>query len=255
MSESALGLASLARLIADPSRAEMLGALLDGRAWTGRELARAANVTSSTASLHLQRLVGSALLTVVRQGRHRYYRLASAEVAHALESLAIVAPATTLRHPTAGALDMALRQARTCYDHLAGALAVSLADALRERGAIEFDDHGARFTPAGVALFRELGIVYDSAARRPLCRACLDWSERRWHLAGSVGAALWHHALESEWVRRRAGTRALDVTKRGAAELRTIFGIVQRTETEPAGLESTTRRISSRAISSIQKTV
>ena len=255
MSESAFGLASVARLVADPSRAEMLGALLDGRAWTGRELARAANVTSSTASLHLQRLVGSALLTVVPQGRHRYYRLASPEVAHALESLAIVAPASPLRHPAAGALDAALRQARTCYDHLAGALAVSLADALHERGAIQFDDHGARFTPAGTALFAELGIVYDSAAHRTLCRACLDWSERRWHLAGSVGAALLRHALGSEWVRRRTGTRALDVTKRGAAELRTIFGIVQRTTTAPVGLEPTTQWISSRAISSIQKTL
>jgi DNA-binding transcriptional ArsR family regulator len=231
MSDSATGLASLARLIADPSRAEMLGALLDGRAWTGRELARAANVTPSTASLHLQRLVGGALLTVVPQGRHRYYRLASPDVAHALESLAVVMPPTPPRHATARALDAALRQARTCYDHLAGALAVSLADALRDSGAIAFDDHGARFTPVGIALFAELGIAYEPVARRPLCRACLDWSERRWHLAGSVGAALCRHALENEWVRRRAGTRALDMTERGAAAFRSAFGITGFKET------------------------
>jgi DNA-binding transcriptional ArsR family regulator len=231
MSESAFGLASIARLIADPSRAEMLGALLDGRAWTGRELARAANVTASTASLHLQRLVGGALLTVVPQGSRRYYRIASPEVAHALESLAVVAPATSLRHPTGRTLDTALRRARTCYDHLAGEIAVSIAEALRGRGAILFDDHGARFTPVGMALFAELGIAYEPAAHRPLCRACLDWSERRWHLAGSIGAALCRHAFESEWVRRRPGTRALDVTERGAAEFRTVFGITDFKET------------------------
>lgn len=231
MSDSAFGLAKLAKLIADNSRAEMLGALMDGRAWTGRELARAANVTPSTASLHLRRLVGSALLTVVPQGRHRYYRLASPEVAHALESLAVVAPAASLRHPTARALDTALRRARTCYDHLAGALAVALADALHERGAVVFDDHDARFTPAGIALFAKLGIDRDAFGRRPRCRACLDWSERRWHLAGSAGAALARHAFESEWVRRRTGTRALSVTPHGAAAFRTVFGITGFKET------------------------
>jgi len=201
---------------------------MDGRAWTGRELARAANVTPSTASAHLKRLVGGALLAVVPQGRHRYYKLASPEVANALESLMVLAPPSKPRHPTARALDTALRQARTCYDHLAGVLGVSLADALRKRGAIAFDEHGVRCTPAGVALFAELGIACEPLGRRPLCRACLDWSERRPHIAGVVGAALCRHALDNQWVRRRAATRALDVTASGIVAFREAFGIVWR---------------------------
>jgi DNA-binding transcriptional ArsR family regulator len=226
VSDSAVSLAGLARLVADPSRAEMLASLLDGRAWTGRELARAANVTPSTASVHLARLVRSALVSVIAQGRHRYYRIGSPEVAHALESLMVLAPAPVPRHPSARALDAALRRARTCYDHLAGVLGVSLADALRNRGAIAFDEAGVRLTSEGLALFRQLGVAYDVAGRRPPCRACLDWSERRWHVAGVAGAALCRHALANEWVRRRASTRALDVTARGIAALYNSFGIV-----------------------------
>ncbi len=225
MTDNVSGLAGLAQLIADPSRAEMLAALMDGRAWTGRELARAANVMPSTASAHLQRLVGGELLSVVPQGRHRYYRIATAEVAHALESLMVLAPPRTPRHPTAQRLDLALRRARTCYDHLAGALGVSIAEALRKRGAVEFDDHAARLTPDGTALFARLGIACAPAGRRPSCRACLDWSERRRHLAGGIGAALCRHALDNEWVRRRPATRALDVTVRGVVAFHEAFGI------------------------------
>jgi DNA-binding transcriptional ArsR family regulator len=233
MSNDALSLAGLAQVIGDPSRAEMLQALMDGRAWTGKELARAANVTPSTASTHLDRLVGSALLVVVPQGRFRYYRIASPDVAHALESLAVLAPAPRPQHATARAHDTALRRARTCYDHLAGTLGVSIAEALRQSGAIEFDAHDARFTAAGTALFERLGIACEPKGSRPLSRACLDWSERRWHLAGRMGAALCRHALENEWVRRHATTRALDVTARGAVALSEAFGVAWPRGTAP----------------------
>jgi hypothetical protein len=204
----------------------MVASLMDGRAGTGRELARAASVTPSTASVHLSRLVGSAMVSVVAQGRHRYYRIASPEVAHAIESLMVLAPARAPRHPSERLLDAALRRARTCYDHLAGVLGVLFADALQSTGSIAFDEAGVRVTPAGVALFGRLGVAYDSTGRRPQCRACLDWSERRWHLAGSAGAALCRHALENNWVERRPATRALEVTARGIVALRNSFGIV-----------------------------
>ncbi len=225
MPDSALGIARIARVIGDSSRAEMLSVLMDGRAWTSRELARAANVTPATASAHLKLLVRSALLRVVPQGRHRYYRIASAEVAQAIESLMALAGTPAPRHATARALDTALRRARTCYDHLAGTLGVTLAEALRKRGAVEVDDRGARLSADGAALLAELRVTYDAGGHRPPCRLCLDWSERRWHLAGRVGAALLTHALEAEWVRRKPGTRAFDVTERGVVAFREAFGV------------------------------
>ena len=214
----------LARLVADPSRARMLDALMDGRAWTGRELARFAHVTPSTASEHLQRLRNGALIEVLPQGRHRYYRLASPDVARALEALSFLARQDPQR--AGSGADAQMRDARTCYDHLAGRLGVAITDSLVAQDAIHFGVDGGELTQAGIALFGRLGIrIAQNGARRPQCKPCLDWSERRYHLAGAAGAALARHALDRQWVRRNSGTRALTISQTGIDAIRTEFGV------------------------------
>jgi DNA-binding transcriptional ArsR family regulator len=217
----------IGRLVGDPSRAEILAALMDGRAWTGRELAHFAHVSPSTASSHLQRLVRGELLSVLAQGRNRYYRIASPHVASALESLMALAPARAPRHPSERRIANDMAAARFCYDHLAGKLGVSLTDALLADGAIAFTEGTGTLTDSGVALFGKLGISLEAThrGRRPICRPCLDWSERRPHLAGVAGSALGHAALERDWVERKRNSRALSVTRRGVAALKDLFGI------------------------------
>lgn len=223
--------AEVAAVAGDPARAAMMHALLDGRALTASELARVAGVTPPTASGHLGRLVEAGLLAVARQGRHRYYRLASPAVARMMESIMEVAAGRTpAGRPAAGPRDAALRKARTCYDHFAGELGVALADALVDRGHVEIDDDGAILNDSGLALLEAAGIdVAPLIARRTrrsgriLCRPCLDWSERRPHLAGMVGAAICAHALDHGWVRRRDGTRAVAITPEGYQVFRETF--------------------------------
>lgn len=214
----AADVAALAALVADPTRAALCLALLDGRAWTAGELARSAGVAPSTASAHLDRLVAGGLLVQERQGRHRYLRLAGPGQAALLETLLAHVgpppPATgSLRRVRASA---ALTRGRTCYDHLAGRLGVALADAMVARGLLTA---GFDLTPAGADWFDGLepGLgVRVRSGRRPAARSCLDWTERRPHLGGAAGAALLAHATGAGWVRRERGSRAVRLTPVGA---------------------------------------
>lgn len=223
----AAGLAALASLVADETRAACLLALLDGRAWTAGELARHAGVAPSTLSEHLGKLVAGGLLAQERQGRHRYVRLADARVAQLLEDLAAqvaparTAPPRTLRESSAGS---AMARGRTCYDHLAGRLGIAITDALTERGLLR-QDTGFALTDAGLRWYGTAGIALDRSARRPLARACLDWTERRPHLAGSAGAALCRHALDAGWCERIGSERAVRVTPSGARALYELLGV------------------------------
>ncbi|MBM3532589.1 MAG: helix-turn-helix transcriptional regulator [Alphaproteobacteria bacterium] len=224
--------AEIAALAGDPARASMMHALMDGRALTASELARAAAITPQTASGHLARLVTAGLLAVSQQGRHRYHRLASPSVARMMESIMQVASETTTRKPVVvGPRDQALRAARTCYDHLAGRLGVALADAMIEGGHVELASDAGALTDSGVALLTGLGIDLQalSAAKRSqrlFCRPCIDWSERRPHLAGAVGAALCAQCFAKGWIRRAEGTRAVTVTPKGRFGLRETFGVM-----------------------------
>ena len=213
-------LARLAALLADDTRARMCLALLDGRAWTAGELARLAGVAPSTASDHLSRLVRGGLLAEERQGRHRYLRLAGPVVAQLIEDLAGHAPParTPVRSLRAARADVALAYARTCYDHLAGRLGVLVRDAMLTRRLLD-DTAGLALTPAGRDWLTALAVPVDlPPGRRPLVRDCLDWTERRPHLAGAVGAALCRRLLDLGWLAPGAG-RAVRLTPAGGPAL------------------------------------
>src|SRR3954471_18378695 len=216
-------IATIASVIGHPARGRMLTAMLGGRALPASELAQSAGVSASTASAHLAKLTGSGLVTIERHGRHRYHRLASAQVAELIETMSLLAPAHEVRSLRAANRDTAERAARSCYDHLAGAVGVALAARLCELGALDRDD----LTLRDPAPFAALGI--DVAAlgrgRRPLTRSCLDWSERRPHLAGDLGAALLAALLESGWIARRPAGRAVAVTSQGASGLHAALGL------------------------------
>jgi DNA-binding transcriptional ArsR family regulator len=228
-------MAEIAALAGDPARACMLQALMDGRALTATELAHAAGVAPQTASGHLGQLARAGLISVERQGRHRYHRLASAAVARMMEGLMLVAADSrpAVRARVVGPRDEKMRAARTCYDHLAGRLGVGIADAMSARGYLELSEDAGLVTAAGEQFLARLGVSLEAPAQgarpartsRPLCRPCLDWSERRWHLAGRLGAAICSHCFDRGWVRRRAADRALDVTPLGTRAFREDFGV------------------------------
>ena len=215
----------IAALIGDHARAEVLTALMADRALTATELAAIAGVTKQTISAHLAKLLDAGLVAVERQGRHRYFRLADRDVAHLLESLMGVAFRTGAVRARASPREPALRKARVCYDHLAGEIGVRIYEGLIERRALVPGGDGLRLTAAGERLFRELRIDTAALARqkRTFCRACLDWSERRHHLAGALGAALLARFVDLGWAKRARDSRVVTVTAAGEREIGRLF--------------------------------
>ncbi|VTP15719.1 HTH-type transcriptional regulator CmtR [Phytobacter ursingii] len=216
-----LSVAAVAAAMADPSRVKMLCALMDGRAWTATELSVAAGVAASTASAHLSKLVDSQLVCFLSQGRHRYYRLAGKEVARLIEMMMGIS--WRRDKPFATRTPVALRHARTCYDHLAGELAVSIYDALVEKEYLTAD--GASLTEEGLTFFTRMGLTLESKSTRKRSCACLDWSERRFHLGGHAGAVLLIYFETKGWIRRTPGFREVTLTAKGRQGLQTLLGI------------------------------
>jgi DNA-binding transcriptional ArsR family regulator len=210
-------IARIAALFGDPARADVLTALMTDRALTATELAAIAGVTKQTMSAHLAKLLGAGLVDMDQQGRHRYFRLADADVAGLLESLMGVAFRTGAVRLIASPREPALRKARICYDHLAGELGVAAYEALLRHNAFELSRNELRLSKSGAAWFSRLGIDAQAAARqrRTFCRPCMDWSERRHHLAGSLGAALLSRLQELKWAVRDRNSRVIKFTPRG----------------------------------------
>jgi DNA-binding transcriptional ArsR family regulator len=211
-------IAGIASLLGDPGRADVLTALMTDRALTATELAAIAGVTKQTMSAHLSKLLGAGLIVVEQQGRHRYFRLADADVAGLLESLMGVAFRTGAVRLLSSPREPALRRARICYDHLAGESGVAAYESMLRRGVLEIKRGELQLGKNAAAWFERLGVDTQEAARarRVYCRPCLDWSERRHHLAGSLGAALLDRILELKWAARDRKSRVIRFTARGA---------------------------------------
>lgn len=223
---AAANMVEVAALVGDTARATMLAALMSGQSLTASELAAIAHISRPTASGHLAKLVNAQLLAVTDRRRFRYFRIASPRVARMLESIkAVAAIDAPPRHQPRSPEDEALRFARSCYDHLAGKLGVALADALIAKGYIALSDDGGEVTPAGATVLSRFGVDIDAGTRRAYCRACLDWSERRHHIAGHIGAELLRRCLELGWVTRQRGARILTLTPAGRRGFRKIFGV------------------------------
>lgn len=218
-------LARVAAIVADPARSRMLALLLSGEYASAGELAQAASVTPATASGHLGKMLEARFVVCEQRGRHRYYRLADAEVAHALESLALVAERDAHERAWAHPERQRLRQARCCYGHLAGRLGVQLFDALLAADALRADPDGLALTEAGRAWLQALGMTAAMPTkRRRFAYRCLDWSERRDHLAGQLADQLFTHLQQAGWLRRSHG-RAVELTPRGRSELLPRLGL------------------------------
>lgn len=225
---AAANLVEVAALVGDTARATMLAALMGGQALTATELAYRANVSRSTASGHLSKLVAARLLTVMRKRRFSYFRIASPLVASMLESIKLVAAIEVPpRHVPRSVRDQDLRFARSCYDHLAGEAGVAITDALVAMGHLDLSDDGGELTPSGRRFLRTFGIdlAFASRTRRIFCQPCLDWTERRYHLKGQVGASILRRLLELGWFERLPRSRALRLTSHGRAGLFETFQV------------------------------
>lgn len=216
----------LSALVGDPTRANILTVLMGGQALTANELACEAGVSAQTASGHLARLLDGGLLAVERQGRHRYYRLAGPDVAAALEALMTLASQSNARRTRSGPKDPALRHARVCYDHLAGEMGVALFARLCDSAIITLSGGRIDITQSGISRLADFGVDVNllRLAKRPMCRTCLDWSERRSHLAGALGAALLERIFAAGWAAREPGTRIVQFTSAGEKAFDELFG-------------------------------
>ncbi|TPK20842.1 winged helix-turn-helix transcriptional regulator [Mesorhizobium sp. B2-5-9] len=216
-------IARIASLVGDPARANMLNALMGGTALTASELALEAGVSLPTASSHLSKLMEGGLLTLASQGRHRYYGLAGPQVAGMIEAITGVAEAVGPKRVRPGPRDGAMRVARVCYDHLAGEQAVAMLDRLVEKNILVRDDKEIRLGPSAASHFAAIGIDVYTKPRRPVCRACLDWSVRRSHLAGPLGAAILDKILAEKWARREKDSRAVIFSPPGKQAFERVF--------------------------------
>ena len=234
---SAPQIAEVAALVGDPARASILCALLGGRALTATELAHVAGVSPQTTSGHLGKLHAARLIALMKQGRHRYYRLAGPQVGQMLEGIMNVALLGPPRFQPRTRLDDEMRHARTCYDHFAGTLGVGLADGMVERALVVLGNEAGEVTPAGVDFLGKLGVDLARARekRRVFCRPCLDWTERRPHIGGAVGAALAQRCFDLKWIERLRDTRALTVTPAGRRGLMEHFALAD--SCDRAGLD------------------
>ncbi len=214
-------IAAVAAAMADPSRVKMLCALMDGRAWTATELSTVADISASTASAHLNKLLVRQLVSCLSQGRHRYFRLAGQDIAQLIEQMMGVSWRRV--NPPATRTPFALRRARTCYDHLAGELAVKIFEALRNKGWVT--EEGDALTEEGTAFFTGIGLAVSGKTTRKRCCACLDWSERRFHLGGQAGALLLLHFEHKGWIHRTPGFREVTFTEEGMRGLQVLFAI------------------------------
>src|SRR3984885_8879164 len=222
-------IAMVAALVGDPARCNMLTALMTGRALTASELAHQAGITPQTASSHLAKLEAGGLIEQEKQGRHRYYRLSDPDVAGVLEGLESLAARAGHMRVRTGPKDPALRRARICYDHLAGDLGVQMLDSMRTQRLVRQKKQDIELTPEGTKfLERNLQISPDmlSHPRRPVCKACLDWSERRHHLAGTLGTAMMTRFAELKWAARDVtpGSRVVQFTRQGEKRFAALFG-------------------------------
>ncbi len=234
---AAANLVEVAALVGDTARATMLAALMGGQSLTGTELAFLARVSRPTASEHLAKLVDARLLAVTRKRRFAYYRIASPLVAQMLESLkAVAAIEVPPRHRPRSAEEEAQRFARSCYDHLAGHVGVAVADALVARGHVVLSDEGGEVTAAGERFLRVFGadLTTPAGSRRLFCQPCLDWSERRYHIKGRVGAAILCRCMELGWFKRIRDSRALTLTPEGWDGLADVFGVKLANAVRPA---------------------